>query len=855
MEEKLRQILPLVTKPIRYTGGEYNIYIKEVENHPIYFGLIMPEVYEIGMSNYGLKILYSILNRQKNVVAERAYAPWIDFGDKLKDNNVSLYSLESKRPLKKFDILGFSLQSELSYTNVLYMLDLSGIPLWAKDRNEKDPLIIAGGPCCVNPLPVQDFFDCFVIGDGEEVILEIVEIYENWNRKNRADLLNMLSKIEGVYVPLVHTRNKIIKRRIISALKEEDFPYPPIVPICEIVHDRLTIEIARGCSRGCRFCQAGIINRPVRRRTTSEILRLAERGMRSSGWEEVSLLSLSATDYPQLEELVSQLIYLTAKRKVAVSLPSMRGEDLNEQLLKSILAIKKTGLTFAPETCNARLQSLINKDISQEKVFRSIALASTVGWRNIKLYFMIGLPNEESTDLDAIIEFVNTAAKIAKNATIKLSISQFIPKPHTPLQWTKFETSKVIEEKIAYLRQHLKFRRNINPKWENPAVSYIQAILARGDEKLNPVLFEVYKNNGIFQDWTEKFNIEIWQKSFTHNQIDVNDYLKEKNLKETLPWDFIDVGVEKTFLKNEYLKAFNYEKTADCQLFCQRCGIESCDIAKIPGQLLIDKEEKTAVTINKHVDQEETTKPHIPIQPEFDESQEKHSVFKWSLPQLENSDFLAYRTRDGSLNLNVKVRFKYIVGESFRFAGHLDIVRAIYRALRRSELPIAYSKGFSPHPLVSFGPPLQVGVISNAEYFDLEMTRYYSGNIIRDLGIFFPKDIRIVDARLISRRTPSLGKSCNLIQYLITDIPWESDIEAILKRQKNINGIEEIVFSTPQSLQLYINIGPKIKLYSILQELFLLDETKVRQLNVVRQEIYAVKNGKRFTPMEVTENF
>ncbi len=862
MEKKLKRILPLVTKPIRYTGGEYNVYIKEVENRPIYFGLIMPEVYEIGMSNYGLKILYSILNRQKNVIAERAYAPWVDFGEKLKANNVLLYSLESKKPLKTFDILGFSLQSELSYTNVLYILDLAGIPLFAQDRSEQDSLIIAGGPCCVNPLPVQSFFDCFVIGDGEEVVLKIVEVFQNWNRKNRADLLEMLSKIEGVYVPLVSRNKQPIKRQIISSLKEEDFPYPPIVPICETVHDRLTIEIARGCSRGCRFCQAGIINRPVRHRTIPEILRLAERGMRSSGWEEVSLLSLSANDYPQLEELVAQLVYQAAKRKVAVSLPSMRGEDLNEQLIKSILAIKKTGLTFAPETCNARLQSMVNKDISQEKVFRSIALASAAGWRNIKLYFMIGLPNEEFTDLNAIIDFVNTAAKLAKHATIKLSISQFIPKPHTPLQWSAFEMPETIKEKIAYLRQHLKSRRNITPKWENTDVSYIQALLARADEKLNSVLLEVYKNNGVFQDWTEKFNLEIWQKSLEKHNLDVSNYLKAKPRQEPLPWDFIDVGVSKEFLINEYRKAFNYEKTPDCQLVCQQCGIENCTRLNSPQKSIENKKEEIKILVNTNSDHEDKRKDNFPAPPTSDENQYKPDLQEWKLLRLQPNDFLTYSTRDGALNSNVRVRVKYTVGESFRFAGHLDIVRAIYRALRRSELPIAFSQGFSPHPVVSFGPPLPVGVISNGEYMDIEMTRYYSGNIVRDLGIFFPKDLRIVDARIISRKTPTLGKSCSLIHYTISDIPEDWNITALLPPQNVINGIEEISFTEtsnidgskrcrPKSLELFINIGPKIKLYTILQELFSQEETKVRQLNVIRQEIYLVRNGKRITPMEV----
>ena len=307
MLEKLDNILPLVSKPIRYTGGEYNILIKDADDDLIYFGLVMPDVYEIGMSNYGLKILYSILNQNNKTNAERVYAPWPDFGTLLKANSIPLYSLESKRPLKEFDILGFSLQSELNYTNILYILDLSQIPLKNQDRTENDPLIIAGGPCCVNPLPLSHIIDAFVIGDGEEVVIEIVEAFRNWNHQHRSDLLSLLAEIDGIYVPQYHARGLTIKKRTISMLDELNFPYPPIVPICEVTHDRLTIEIARGCTRGCRFCQAGIINRPLRIRSKEEIVRIAERSIRSSGWEEISLLSLSPLDYPGLTELVIDL--------------------------------------------------------------------------------------------------------------------------------------------------------------------------------------------------------------------------------------------------------------------------------------------------------------------------------------------------------------------------------------------------------------------------------------------------------------------------------------------------------------------------------------------------------------------
>jgi radical SAM family uncharacterized protein/radical SAM-linked protein len=827
MTEELNKILPLVTKPIRYTGGEYNIYIKEPENHPIYFGLLMPEVYEIGMSNYGLKVLYSILNRQKNIIAERAYAPWLDFGEKLKSSNIPLYSLESKRPLKDFHILGFSLQSELSYTNILYILDLSKIPLLSRERKNKDPLIIAGGPCCVNPLPINEYIDAFVIGDGEEVILEIAQVYEQWDKKNRVDLLSMLSKIEGVYVPLVHDTSKsIINKRNIMNLKEEDFPYPPMMPICETVHDRLTVEISRGCTRGCRFCQAGIINRPLRMRPVAEIMRLAERGIRSTGWEEISLLSLSTSDYPYLEELVAQLTRQMAKRRVAISLPSMRGEDFNTQLAQSLQEIKKTGLTFAPETASSKLRSFVNKDISEDNIFSSIKVAAEKGWRNIKLYFMIGLPGEDLSDIEALVQFVKQASHIAPRATIKFSLTPFIPKPHTPLQWAGFESPTTLKEKIAFAHDMIT-RRNINAKWENPDVSLVQAILARGDEKLNKVILDIYSKDGIFQDWTEKFDIGLWLKCFKDNNINTIDYLKEKDVNEKLNWDFIHIGVNKSYLKQEYEKAKRGEKTASCHTTCQNCGVKGCDLN--PNKVEITKESSPEIqqTTDNII---EGAKADFRLKPDD---------FKTGFP---------FGAED--LFSNVRFRVKFSVGETFRYAGHLDIVRTIYRTLRRSELPIAYTQGFSPHPVVAFGPPLPVGVISSGEYLDVEMARSYNGNIVRDLGFFMPKDMRIIHARVINRKIDSLGKSCNLAQYEIKDIPWIFDKGDVLKQKENIISIKHIELNGNQTVKFNLIIAPKIKLFNIMQELFKRDEAVVRCLNIERKDFYVVKNERVFSPME-----
>ncbi|MEO0115850.1 MAG: TIGR03960 family B12-binding radical SAM protein [candidate division WOR-3 bacterium] len=808
MYENLKEILPLVNKPIRYTGGEYNILIKEPETETIFFGLIMPDIYEIGMSNYGLKILYSILNQNKRVIAERAYAPWPDFGAKLKTNSFPLYSLESKRPLKNFHILGFSLQSELSYTNILYVLDIAQIPLLSENRTPSDPLIIAGGPCCVNPLPLKSFIDAFVIGDGEEVVLEIVTAFADWNRKNRSDLLAALAKIEGVYVPLIHSSGQVIKKRTVAVLNETNFPYPPIVPICEIVHDRLTIEITRGCTRGCRFCQAGILNRPLRIRPKEEIIRLAERGIRSSGWEEISLLALSPLDYPELPELVKSLTQNLQKRMVALSLPSMRGEKFSSELAQLLAYIKKSGLTFAPETMSPRLRALVNKDIADTTIINAVKDAVSTGWKGIKLYFMIGLPGETESEVLAIADFVETISQINRKGEIRFNLSTFTPKPHTPLQWAGFESLPTLKHKIETIRHRLR-RKNLRPKWDNPEMVMIQTVLARGDEKLGEVIRNVYGSGGIFQEWSEFFNFQRWQDTAARLGVDLAAYLKPIALDQPLPWDFINVGVSKDFLKNEYLKAQRGEKTQDCAIGeCTDCG--AC--TDLPNR--IPKQNLTEVT--------------------------KGNVDYGRLP----------RRITGFELLKTRFRIKYSVGENFRYASHLDLVRAFYRAFRRSELPIAYSQGFSPRPLISFGPPLPVGVTSQGEYLDFQMAHHYSGNIVRDFGPFLPRDLRIIAVQPIGRQTESLGKIINLAKYEITDI-GKIDQKEILTRKDQINGIYQLDFGPNQNLFIWLQIAPKIKLFATLAQLLNWDEEKVRVLKIERKDCYVLLNGKIMTPLEV----
>lgn len=808
MYEKLNDILPLVTKPIRYTGGEYNILIKEPEDDSVYFALIMPDVYEIGMSNYGLKILYSVLNQTNKIIAERIYAPWPDFGFQLKTNSLPLYSLESKRPLKNFNILGFSLQSELSYTNILYILDLAKIPLLNQDRNETDPLVIAGGPCCVNPLPISNFIDAFVIGDGEEVVLEISEMFQNWNRKHRSDLLISLAKIEGVYVPQIHNRKNVIKKRTIAALNEMSFPYPPIVPICEITHDRLTIEIARGCTRGCRFCQAGMLNRPLRIRPRDEVVRLVERGIRSSGWEEISLLSLSPLDYPELTDLVRDLTQNLRKRMVAISLPSMRGERFTPELAQQLADIKKPGLTFAPETMSPRLRSLVNKDISETTIINAVKNAVSMGWSGVKLYFMIGLPDETEAEVLAIADFVEEIGSITRNGEVRFNLSPFSPKPHTPLQWASFDSVQTTRDKIEKVKHRLR-RKNLRPKWDNPETAMIQTILARGDERLNDVILNVYQQGGIFQEWSEFFITDRWKKAAENFGVNLQTYLKPIDVNQELSWDFIDIGVSKNFLKEEYSKAKAGKKTEDCTFGqCSNCGI----CPEVPKS--VTRTNSVAATSS--------------------------NLDYGRLP----------RKITGYEEIKTRFRIKYSVGENFRYASHLDLVRAFYRALRRSELPIAYTQGFSPRPLVSFGPPLPVGVSSSGEYLDFQMAHHYSGNIIHDFGFFLPRDIKIVETRTINRKNDSLGKIINMAKYEI-ELTSQINVKQTIAKKEQVMGIHQLDFSSNKSFTLFLQIAPKIKLFDSIQQLLNWDENQVRCLRIERKDCFSFINDKLIKPMEV----
>ncbi|MHB1127511.1 MAG: TIGR03960 family B12-binding radical SAM protein [Bacillota bacterium] len=601
IEEK---ILPRVQKPARYLGSEWNIIQKPWEQVPVRMVFAFPDVYEIGMSHLGLRILYGLVNEDANFLMERVFAPWVDMESKLREHHIPLFSLESYRPLREFDVIGFTLQYEMSYTNILNMLDLSGIPLKSKDRDASHPLVIAGGPCALNPEPLAEFIDCFLLGDSEELLPEVLRLIHRCKDKDeRVDRLRFLEEaagINGVYVPAFYdvTYNpdgsisdvspnrpgvpSIVMRRIVESLDLSYFPTKPIVPFMDIVHDRIMLEVLRGCTRGCRFCQAGMVYRPVRERTPETLLKQAEELISNTGYDEISLTSLSTADYTCVEPLIKKLNTDFKGRGVGLSLPSLRVDAFSVNLAQEIQQVRKSTLTFAPEAGTQRLRDVINKGVNESNLTDTVRGAFEAGWTAVKLYFMIGLPTEEDIDLDGIADLARLVLRqgdevrkgVSPKTRVTVSLSSFVPKAHTPFQWEPQDTIKVLREKQAYMRRKLRDGR-ISFHWHEPELSFLEAVFARGGRRLSAVLEEAWRKGCKFDSWSEHFQYNTWMEAFAVIGVDPEFYAYRKmEYTEVLPWDHLDAGVTKSFLIREHQKALAGKLTGDCRgKTCPGCGI------------------------------------------------------------------------------------------------------------------------------------------------------------------------------------------------------------------------------------------------------------------------------------------
>ena len=596
-------ILCKVEKPSRYVGGELNQVIKNPEDVNIRFAFCFPDVYEVGMSHLGTRILYHTINERKDTYCERVFTPWPDMEGLMRENDIKLFSLETKTSLDKFDMLGFTLQYEMSYTNILNMLDMSGITIRSSERGEDEPIIMAGGPCAYNPEPLYDIVDFFEIGEGEEMMNDVLEVYARHKangKVNKKEFLREISKIGGIYVPSLYdvTYNEDgtikefkpkyedvpakVKKRIVNDFDSVAFPDEMIVPYTEIVHDRVVLETARGCTNGCRFCQAGMIYRPVREKTTNTLLEQARKALKATGYNEVSLASLSICDYSNIQNLISSLILEHEGDKVGIALPSIRVDAFSVDLIKEIQKVRKTGLTFAPEAGSQRMRDIINKGLTEERILEAAKSAFESGWSTIKLYFILGLPYETTEDAAGIGELAEKMADVyfgipknVRNKGLKITVSTsiLVPKPFTPFQWAPMARPEIVDERIKAVRGAIK-SRSIVYNYHEQETSFMEAVFARGDRRTCDVLIKAFEKGAKFDGWSEYFKMDIWNESMAECNLDPDFYVyRERSYEEILPWDFIDIGVNRKYLERENEKAKKAELTRNCLEGCTGCGI------------------------------------------------------------------------------------------------------------------------------------------------------------------------------------------------------------------------------------------------------------------------------------------
>jgi radical SAM family uncharacterized protein/radical SAM-linked protein len=841
--QSMKDMLPLIEKPSRYLGNEKNSVKKDIEKISLHIALAFPDLYEIGMSHFGLQILYHILNEQSHIAAERVYAPGSDLAAHMKAAGVPLSSLESGTPLSAFDIIGFSLLYEMNYTNVLMILDLAGIPFYAAGRDDSFPIIIAGGPCTVNPEPVADFFDAMVVGDGESVIVEMTRAWTIWKESDgdKKSLLRDWSKIEGVYVPSffkpvyngVHFKEILpefddyttVRRAIEADLNKTAFPDVPVVPFGRPVHDRLRLEIARGCTRGCRFCQAGMIYRPVRERSVENLMALAEKSIAATGYEDISLLSLSTGDFGCLSPLMQELFHSYASENIAISFPSFRAGTLTPEIMNLVKQVRKTGFTIAPEAGSERLRAAINKNISEQEIFDTVSSAFALGWKLIKFYFMIGLPTETREDRDAIVDLVKRIRQKLKSEgrkpNINVSIGTFIPKPHVPFQWSSQLSLEESKDIIFDMKRQLKMP-GIEFKWQKPELSLLEGLWARGDRRLSRLLEIAYRKGCCFDGWSDRFDFQQWTSAIQEAGIDIDYYTTRIRLPdEPLPWDHIDTGISKAFLTAEYQNALTGKSVPDCRFGdCQGCGV--CDFDKIMPLYY-------APTVIKS----EGVVPDK-LSAVFSGNGPKHP-----LPDRED-----------------RVEIFYSKTGVAKYFGHLEMVNLFSRALRRAGIKIKFTQGYHPKPKMSFHNPLPVGMESEEESFLLSLREPTDcKELIVSVNRQLPAGLLVTDCRKISaNKRPEPSKTAAYRMTVFDEVFENQKLEAFndavewmvsrttKKGRKKQIDLKEIVLNLellhPETLKMQLKIveGTSIKPVDVIQSIFQFSDTAIRGAEFIKKK-------------------
>ncbi len=846
----LETILYGVEKPSRYIGGEWNAIRKDPDEAELKFALCFPDLYEIGMSHLGFKILYSLLNSQKHFLAERVFTPWIDMQKEMKKREIPLFSLENRIPLNEFDIVGFSLQYELNYTNVLAMLDLGLIPLRSDHRDESSPLVVAGGPAAFNPEPLSAFIDLFLIGDGEESVLELARLSLKLRKEGagRREMISAASHLPGVYAPSLY-REVLrvgfshsepigdapfpVKKRIVHDLEASPFPEEVIVPHCQIVHDRISFEIMRGCLTGCRFCQAGYIYRPKRDRDPLIVRDAVKRSIISTGYEEASLTSLNTGEYDGIHSLLSSLMRDFAGDSTSLSLPSLKPSSLTEEIVREIKKVRKTGFTIAPEAATDRLRAVINKDINEEHIMNAADAAFREGWRLLKLYFMIGLPTETDDDVEAIVALVKRIVKRVRKAAgskgqMNVSLSSFVPKPHTPFQWLSMERIEELERRQRFVKDRLS-SNFIRIKWHNTRMSYMEAVFSRGDRRLNDVVEDAYRRGCSFDGWTDRFDFSKWMQSFESTGIDPSEYAyRNVNPHGELPWDIIDTGISKSFLREELEKALRAEMTPQCRLdCCHGCAgfVEEC---------VKNMKKRRSPIVGA-------------------ETQERPDNEALSVARSERG----YR-----------YRAQYEKRGVMRFLSHLDMSRAIIRGMRRARIILLHSRGFNPLPRIAFGPALPVGTESLSEYIDFYSKEYiHEERFPEMLNAFLPDGLSFRMIKSIAHDAPSLSQSLICALYSVRcEEPVERErmlqmvagLIAIREKKEPqregvslpaevADAIKDIYCEGEDTVKILLTIaGPgRGRISDILK---VLSGSERPNVKIVREEMFVEKDGKLCSP-------